>query len=72
MIDFSRKPSAKSADEQELDRLFDEYEEMFGKPYVFEIGINSNSIQETLADIRRRILEEDPQPEPEYKPGMLY
>lgn len=66
------EPIKKSAEETKFDRLNVEYTKMFGKPYVFDFGAESLTWPETLADIRRRILEEDPQPEPEYKPGMLY
>ena len=72
MVNFNRKPSQKSADEEAFDKLNSEYIEKFGKPYVFGIGTNSESWAETLADVRRRIDENDPQREPEYTAGVVY
>lgn len=72
MIDFSRKPSPKSESEIAFDELSKEYESLFGKPYVFSIGIDGSSWEEVLADIRRRIAENDPQPSPDYEPDTIY
>lgn len=72
MIDFSMKARQKSPEEKAFEELNAQYEKQFGKPYVFAIGFDSNSWSETLADIRRRIAENDPQPEPDYQPGDLY
>ena len=72
MIDFNAKPTAKSEQEKEFDLLNEQYEEMFGKPYVFSICVDVLSWEETLADIRRRIAENDPQPKPDYEPGNIY
>lgn len=72
MLNFDRKPTPKSADELELESLQSAYEETFGVPYVFAIGINMDTMQETLADIRRRIADNDPQPTPEYEKGVVY
>lgn len=72
MLDFDRQPSAKSADEIELESLMAAYQQTFGVPYVFAVGMDENTMQETLADIRRRIAEKKPQPAPEYKPGEDY
>ena len=72
MLDFDRQPSAKSADEIELENLMAAYQQTFGVPYVFAVGMDENTMQETLADIRRRIAEKKPQPAPEYKPGEDY
>jgi 2-oxo-4-hydroxy-4-carboxy--5-ureidoimidazoline (OHCU) decarboxylase len=72
MIDFDRKPKPRSADEKELEALRGKYAETFGVPYVFAVGLNENTMQETLADMRRRIAEHDPQPAPEYKKGVDY
>ena len=72
MIDFNVKPTEKSANEKEFNRLNEEYEEKFGEPYAFSIGIDMLNWEETLADIRRRIAENDPQPIPDYQPGNIY
>ncbi len=72
MIDFDRKPTRKSDAEKELDALNKAYQEKFGKPYVFSIGINSATWEETLADIRRRIATGEPQADPDYEPGVDY
>lgn len=72
MIDFSIAPRPKSEEEIQFDKLNEEYTEKFGKPYVFSIGIDSQSWEETLADIRRRIKTGEPQPEPDYQPGIQY
>ena len=72
MIDFTRKPSPKTEEEKAFDALNDEYEQKFGEPYVFSIGVDSQSWEETLADIRRRIAENDPQSVPDYQQGNLY
>ena len=72
MIDFDRKPSPKSKEEQEFDTLNAEYTEKFGVPYVFAIGLDGSPWNEVLADIRRRIAENDPQPKPDYEPGNDY
>ena len=72
MIDFNRKPTPKSAEEVEFDRLNEEYKAKFGQPYFFQIGIDSGSWQETLKDIRQRIANNDPKKETEYKAGAVY
>ena len=72
MIDFNRKPSPKSEKEQEFDRLNQEYTEKFGVPYVFSIGADGSSWDETLEDIRQRIKDGNKQPEPDYEPGDDY
>ena len=72
MLDFDRQPTPRNAEETELETLRDAYEETFGVPYVFAVGLNENTMQETLADIRRRIAEHDPQPAPEYQNGVDY
>lgn len=72
MIDFNAKPREKSEQEKEFDLLNEQYEEKFGKPYVFNIGIDSMTWDETLADIRRRIAENDPQNKPNYEQGIVY
>lgn len=71
MIDFSRKPTPKSAEEQEFDRLNAEYEEKFGEPYTLRVGFGA-SWAETLEDIRKRISANDPQSKPDYEPGNVY
>ena len=71
-MDWDRKPTQKSADEIEFDSLCAAYLETFGKPYVIAYNFDSMSWSETLADIRRRIANKDPQPEPEYKKGLDY
>lgn len=72
MLDFDRQPTPRSTEETELESLLDAYEETFGVPYVFAVGQNENTMQETLADIRRRIAEHDPQPAPKYEKGVDY
>lgn len=72
MLNFDREPTPRSADEIELESLMAAYAETFGKPYVFAVGINTNTMHETLSDIRRRIANKDPQPAPDYKPGVDY
>jgi 2-oxo-4-hydroxy-4-carboxy--5-ureidoimidazoline (OHCU) decarboxylase len=72
MVDFNRTPTPKSEAEQEFDKLNAEYTEKFGQPYFFDFAADSMTQEETLADIRRRIANNDPQKEPEYKPGVDY
>ena len=72
MIDFTRQPSQKTEEEKAFDALNDEYTEKFGVPYVFAICIDETNWSDTLADIRRRIAENDPQPQPDYQPGNVY
>ena len=72
MIDFNRKPNPKSEAEKAFDELNEQYFEKFGTDYVFAIGIDSMTWEEATADIKRRIAENDPQPEPDYKPGNVY
>lgn len=72
MIDFNRKPTPKSEEEKAFDELNEQYEEKFGVPYVFSIGVSGASWGETLADIRHRIKTGEPQPEPDYNPGDVY
>lgn len=72
MVDFNRAPTPKSEEEQTFDRLNERYTEKFGKPYVFDFADDAMSWTETLADIKRRIANNDPQEEPEYKPGVDY
>ena len=72
MIDFSRKPSPKTEEEKAFDALNEKYEEKFGEPYVFAIGVDGRDWPEVLEDIRRRIEHGEPQPEPEYQQGDIY
>lgn len=72
MIDFTRQPSQKTEEEKAFDALNEEYEEKFGVPYVFSIGLDGSPWNEVLEDIRRRIAENDPQPKPDYEPGNNY
>ena len=72
MIDFNKKPMAKCAEEIEFDRLNKQYEEKFGQPYFFQIGIDGGTWEETLADIRQRIANNDPKQEVEYEEGVIY
>lgn len=71
MLDFDKPPIEKPKEEKMFDELNVEYRKKFGVPYVFNVGF-SMTWEEALADIRRRIAENDPQPEPDYKPGELY
>lgn len=70
-MDFNRKPSPKCAEEIEFEELNKQYEEKFGEPYFFQIGIDSGSWQETLKDIRQRIANNDLKKEAEYKEGII-
>lgn len=72
MIDFDRKPSQKTADEAAFDALNEKYTEQFGTPYVFDYAAEPLTWEEAIADIRRRIADNDPQPAPVYKPGVDY
>lgn len=72
MIDFDRKPTEKSAEEIELDAAMNDYAVKFGAGYSFRIGLDFQTTAEAIADIRKRIAENDPQPTPEYEPGAIY
>ena len=72
MIDFNRKPTPKSENEKRFDELNETYMEKFGVPYVFHIGLDSGSWEETLSDIQKRIETGEPQPEPDYEPDNVY
>ena len=72
MIDFNRPPREKTEYEKQFDELNAEYTRKFGKPYVFDFAGAFMNQDETLADIRRRIAENNPQKEPDYKSGVLY
>ena len=72
MLDFSRKPSPKSAEEIEFIELNKQYEAKFGVPYFFQMGIDSGSWAEVLRDIRERIANNNPKKEVGYKRGCLY
>jgi 2-oxo-4-hydroxy-4-carboxy--5-ureidoimidazoline (OHCU) decarboxylase len=72
MIDFDRKPSPKSENEKSFDALNKRYTEKFGKPYVFDFAAEPMTWEEALADIKRRIADGNPQPEPDYKKGVDY
>ena len=72
MIDFNREPSPKTEEEKAFDALNEQYEEKFGTPYVFAIGVDGRDWPEVLEDIRRRIEQGEPQPEPEYQQGDIY
>lgn len=60
----------KSKEEQEFDFLNEQYEQMFGEPYVFQIGYGG-SWEETLKDIRRCIETGKPQELHEYPSGTI-
>ena len=72
MIDFNVKPREKSKEEKEFDRLNEEYAEKFGEPYTFRIGLDSSTWEEVLVDVRKRIANNNPQPKPDYEPGLDY
>ena len=72
MIDFSARPVEKSQEEQEFDLLNEQYEEKFGKPYFFAIGVDSPTWAEAIADIKRRIETGEEQPEPDYESENIY
>lgn len=72
MIDFDMKPEEKSADEQAFDALNAQYTAQFGTPYVFDYAAEPMTWAEAIADIQRRITDNDPQPAPKYKDGVDY
>ena len=72
MIDFNMPPREKTTEEEQFDELNAEYIKAFGLPYVFDFAAESLTWEETFADMRRRIAENDPQKTPEYKPGVDY
>ena len=72
MIDFNRKPSEKSDEEKTFDSLNEEYFNKFGVSYVFAFCVDNMTWTEAIEDIKRRIAEDDPQQEPDYKPGNVY
>lgn len=72
MIDFDMPPREKTEHEKLFDDLNAEYQKAFGVPYVFDFAAEPMTPEETLADIRRRIAENDPQKPPAYKPGVEY
>lgn len=72
MIDFDRQPSPKSEKEKAFDALNAKYTEKFGKAYVFDYGAESMTWDEAIADIRRRIANNNPQTAPAYEPGVDY
>ena len=72
MIDFSAPAREKTPEERQFDALNSEYEEKFGVPYYFAIGIDLPTWEDALADIRRRIAENDPQHSPDYDPKYVY
>lgn len=72
MIDWMNRQPNKSAQEIEFDALNEKYTAMFGTPYVFDYAAESMTWDEAIADIRRRIANKDPQPAPDYKPGVDY
>ena len=72
MIDFDRQPSPKSEEEKAFDALNAEYTEKFGRGYVFDFAAEPMTWDEAIADIRRRIADDDPQTQPDYKAGVDY
>lgn len=72
MIDFSARPVQKSHEEKEFDLLNEQYEEKFGKPYFFAIGVDSLTWGEAIEDIKRRIETGETQPKPDYESGNVY
>lgn len=72
MVDFDMKPREKTAEEKAFDELNEKYVDKFGSPYVFDFAAESMTWEEALADIRRRIAENDPQHSPDYDPKYVY
>ena len=72
MIDFNRKPTPKSENEKRFDELNAKYTEKFGKPYVFRIGLDADTWEETFSIIQKCLETGEPQPEPDYDPDNLY
>lgn len=72
MLDFDRKPSAKSEEETTFDALNEKYAEKFGKPYVFDFAAEPMTWTEAIADIKRRIADNEPHAAPEYMKGVKY
>lgn len=72
MIDFNRKPTEKTDEEKKFDSVNKEYTDKFGRPYTFRVGLDYSTYPEAIADMRRRIAENDPQPSPDYNPKNVY
>lgn len=72
MINFNRKPSARSKEEQQLEESMKQYRDKFGTPYKISIGIDNMTVDEMRADILRRIADNDPKQAPDYESGMDY
>lgn len=72
MIDFDMPKREKSEEEKRFDELNAEYKKAFGELYVFDYAAESMKWEETFADMRRRIAENDPQKPPAYNSGVDY
>ena len=71
MIDFNRKPQ-KSEQELEFEALNKQYEEKFGKPFCFSIGVYSPTWEETLKDIKKCLETGEEQVIPKYDNDFIY
>lgn len=66
------KPSKRTPEEAELEILREKYEQHFGKPYTFCIGISDMTMSETINDIKRRIATNEPQEEFKTEKDLIY
>jgi len=70
-MNFDRKPLKKTPQEEELDNLMDEYENVFGEPYVFSIGFPMDA-DEVKTDILNCLKTGKKQVLPEYNTDYKY
>ena len=71
MIDLNRKPE-KSKEEIEFEELNKQYQEKFGKPFVFAVGMYAPTWKEALKDIQKCLSTGEIQRIPEYDKELLY
>ena len=58
--------------ERELDKALAEYAEHFGEQYIFQIGFDFLSTEETTEEIRKLIAEGKKQTKHRYEKGVQY
>lgn len=69
---FIERKVEKSDAEKRLDIAMERYLKKFGKPYVFTIGIDSGTMEDTIDRIESLIASGKKQKEPEFEDGVLY